>query len=165
MLFQEEYFPIYSDSVLPLAWEHGHGSSSLGVFPSRDGTLIQRPDFDFGGAAALVTLGGHDHVVPGTELQVALAAPFLEVLARVDRAADALLATDGPVLVEGSGADDGRLVDTPGAVDVVHAAIVLDGAEARRAGRRVVRAVGLDNVVLDERVGGPAVEREIYGRG
>lgn len=86
-------------------------------------------DFDIGRARALVALGRHDHVVPGAELEIALALPLIEMLARVDGAADALLAADGPVLVKGGRADNGRLVDAPGLVDVVGAAVVIDGAE------------------------------------
>jgi hypothetical protein len=83
------------------------------------------------------------------------------VLAGVDDAADALLAADRPVLVKGGGALDGRLVDAARLVDVVGAAVVIDGAEPAGARRRVVRAVRLDDVVLDERVGSPAVQGEV----
>jgi hypothetical protein len=123
--------------------------------------LRRRPDLDVGRPRALVALAGHDHVVPGAEVEVALPLPLVKVLARVDGAADALVAADGPVLVEGRRAQDGRLVDAPGLVDVVGAAVVLDGAEPRRAGRRVERAVRLDDVILDEGVGGPAVQSEV----
>ena len=83
------------------------------------------------------------------------------MLGRVDGATDALGAADGPVLIEGRGAENRGLVDAAGLVDVVGAAVVVDGAEALRARRGVEGAVGLDDVVLDERVGGPAVEGEV----
>jgi hypothetical protein len=55
------------------------------------------------------------------------------MLARVDGAADALDPADRPVLVKGRSALDGRLVDALGLVDVIGAAIVLDGAELLRS--------------------------------
>jgi hypothetical protein len=119
-------------------------------------------DLDIRRAGALVALRGHDHVVPFAEVEVALALPLVKVLARVDDAAGALLAADRPVLVKGGGALDGRLVDAARLVDVVGAAVVFDGAEPAGARRRVVRAVRLDDVVLDERVGGPAVQGEVW---
>lgn len=79
-----------------------------------------------------------------------------------DGAADALDLADRPVLVKGSSTLDGRLVHTAGAIDVVGAAIGLESAELGRAGRGVVGAVGLHNVVLDEGVDSPAVEGEVY---
>lgn len=120
-------------------------------------------DLNLGGAAALVALGGHDHVVPLAEVEAALPLPLGEVLVGVDAAADALGAADGPVLVERRRAEDRGLVGAARLVDVVGAAVVVDGAEALRARRGVVRAVGLDDVVLDEGVGGPAVEGEVCG--
>ena len=83
------------------------------------------------------------------------------MLAGVDGTADTLLAADGPVLVKGRRALDGRLVDAAGLVDVVGTAVVVDCAEPGGAGRGVVGAVRLDDVVLDEGVGGPAVERQV----
>lgn len=123
--------------------------------------LGRGPDLDVGGPRALVTLAGHDHVVPGAEVEIALLLPLVEVLAGVDGAADALLAADGPVLVKGRGTLDGRLVDAARLVDVVGSAVVVDRAEPRGARGRVVGAVRLDDVVLDEGVGGPAVERQV----
>jgi hypothetical protein len=125
------------------------------------GALGRRPDLDVGRPRALVALAGHDHVVPGAEVEVALLLPLVEVLAGIDSAADALLATDGPVLVKGRGTLDGRLVDAAGLVDVVGAAVVIDCAEPGGAGRGVVGAVSLDDVVLNEGVGGPAVESKV----
>ena len=40
----------------------------------------------------------------------------------------------------------------------VSAAVAGDGTEVRAGRTRVVRAVRLDHIVLDQRVGGPAVE-------
>ena len=110
---------------------------------------------------ALVPLGRHDHVVPATQVEVALLLPLVEMLARVDGAADTLDPADRPVLVKGRSALDGRLVDALGLVDVIGAAIVLDGAELLRSRRGIVRAVRLDDVVLDQRVLGPAIQSEV----
>jgi len=123
--------------------------------------LPNLPNLNLCRPAALIALSGHNHIVPLTKLQVALAPPLIKVLARVDGAADTLGAPDRPILVEGRRADNRRLVDAPCAVDVVHAAIVLDRAEAGGTCRRVVCAVGFDDVVLDQRVGGPSVERKV----
>jgi len=124
-------------------------------------TLVE--DLNLGGPAALVALGGHDHVVPLAEVEVALLLPLGKVLVGVDAATDALDAADGPVLVERRSAENRGLIVAAGLVDVIGAAIVFDGAETLGARRGVVRAVGLDDVVLDERVGGPAVQGEVCG--
>jgi len=118
-------------------------------------------DLDGGRATALVTLGGHDHVVPGSELEVALLLPFVEVLAGVDGATDALDAADGPVLVEAGSALDRGLVVAPRLVDVVDTAVVLYRAKLGGSGRGVVGAVGLDDVVLNQGAGGPSVQRKV----
>ena len=78
-----------------------------------------------------------------------------------DLAADALLLADRPELVEGGGAINGRLVNALGLVDVVSAAIGGDGALLGRPATWVVGAEGLDDVVLDQRVDGPPVQREV----
>ena len=88
-------------------------------------------------------------------------APGVEVSLNVDGAADPMVLTNGPVLVKGRVANDGRLVDARGLVDVVHAAVRLDGAQKLCARRGIVGAEALDNVVFDQRIGGPAVDREI----
>lgn len=80
---------------------------------------------------------------------------------RCDGAADALGGTDGPVLLEGAGALDGGGVGAGGDVDVVGAPVGGDGAHAGGARGGVVGAVGLDDVVLYEGVGGPAVDGEV----
>jgi len=118
-------------------------------------------DLDGGRASALVALGGHDHVVPAAEFEVALLLPLVKVLAGVDGATDALDAADGPVLVEAGSALDRGLVGAPRLVDVVDTAVVLDRAELLGSGRGVVGAVGLDNVVLNQGVGGPSVQRKV----
>lgn len=56
---------------------------------------------------------------------------------------------------------DRRLVDALRLVDVVGAAVRLDGAAPGGARGRVVRAVRLDDVVLDQRAFCPPVDREV----
>jgi len=93
----------------------------------------------------------------------AVVRPRLEVVAGRDGAADALLGADGPELVKGGGALDGRLVDALLGHDLVCAAVA--GHVLLHLGLRVVRrlvvAVGLDDVVLDQRVRRPAVYGQV----
>lgn len=67
----------------------------------------------------------------------------------VHAATDALLGADGPVLLEGAGAVDRRLVGASGHGHVVGAAVSGDAAFALGAAAGVVCAVGLDHVVFD----------------
>lgn len=78
-----------------------------------------------------------------------------------DLAADSLRLTDGPELVEGSSAIDGRLVHALGLVDVVSAAIRADGAFLGCPATWVVGAEGLDDVILDQRIDCPSVQCQI----
>lgn len=83
------------------------------------------------------------------------------MVADVDRPAGAVVAAHRPVLVKGGRSDDGRLVDALRAVNVVDAAVRRHFAQLGGARGRVVGAKVLDNVVLDERVLGPAVDGEV----
>jgi len=74
--------------------------------------------------AALVSLGGKNHVIVLPELQAAVC-PGIKVGARGDLAADTLALAGTRGLVEGSPPHDRRLVDALGLVDVV-GAVVLD---------------------------------------
>ena len=108
----------------------------------------------------------------------AVASPGVEVGLHVDGATDALVLADRPVLTEGPGAIDGRLVGPGGDVDVVVAAVGGDAAKVLSARAGVVGSEVLDlrfvssrifghgmpnthNVVLDERVSCPAVDCEV----
>ena len=87
--------------------------------------------------------------------------PLLEVLGRVDSATDMALRPHAPVLGESRRANDGRLVDSPFAPDLVGAAVALEGTVARVVaiiGRVVLVAEVLDDIIFDERVCGPTVE-------
>jgi hypothetical protein len=83
------------------------------------------------------------------------------VVAQVDLTTNPLRSPDGPVLLERSSSDDRRCVVTSRLVDVVCAAVAVDGALVLRSGARVIVAEGLDDVVLDKRVGGPPVDGEV----
>lgn len=87
--------------------------------------------------------------------------PLLKVLSRVDSATDMALRPHAPVLGESRRANDGRLVDSPFAPDLVGAAVALEGTVARVVaiiGRVVLVAEVLDDIIFDERVCGPTVE-------
>lgn len=117
-------------------------------------------DGDLSAAGGEVALGGDDLVVVLTELH-ALGSPGVEVGLHVDGAGAALVLADGPVLVEGLGAVDGGLVDTLGLGDLVGRAVGSDAALDGSLRGWVVGAEVLNDVVLDERVAGPAVDGEV----
>jgi hypothetical protein len=79
----------------------------------------------------------------------------------IDSSAHTLLLPNGPELLEGRRAVDAGLVGTGRLQDVVCAAVGGDGALFLRSRARVVRAIGFDDVVLNQRVACPAVERDI----
>jgi hypothetical protein len=111
-------------------------------------------------AAALVTLGSDNLVVVLAKLHAGVS-PGVEVVLHVDATTDTLLGADRPVLVEGPGTVNGGLVVTGGLVEVVSATVGVDSALVGGSAAGVVGAEGLDNVVLDERVAGPAVDGEV----
>ncbi len=115
---------------------------------------------DGGRAAALVALSGDDLVVVRTELEAGLG-PGVEVSANIDGARGTVVLADGPELVKGAGALNGRLVDAPGLGDGVGAAVLGDAAELAGLRRGVVVAEGLDDVVLDQGVLGPPVDGQV----
>lgn len=107
-----------------------------------------------------VPLRREDHVVVLTELH-AEAAPRAVVVPRGDGPADALLRPYAPELLEGRRADDGGLVHPGALVDGVGAPV---GGEVALLGPGLVGrelAVGVDDVVLDQGVPGPAVQGEV----
>lgn len=87
-----------------------------------DGQNLGRGDGDVSGSAGLVTLNREDLVVVRTQVEAGLS-PGVKVVLDGDGAADAVVAADGPVLVEGGGALDAGLVDTLGLVNVVCVAV------------------------------------------
>ena len=74
----------------------------------------------------------------------AIASPGAEVGLHVDRAAGTLVLADRPVLAEGPGTVDGRLVGASRDVDVVVAAVGSDAAEVLGARAWVVGSEVLD---------------------
>lgn len=87
--------------------------------------------------------------------------PRIEVIRRRDGAAGSVRLPHTPVLIEGGRALDARLVDALRAVDVVRGPVAGDGPKTGSARTGVVGAEVLDNVVLDQRIGGPPVDREV----
>lgn len=115
---------------------------------------------DGGRSAALVALGSHDLVVVSTQVHAQLS-PSIEVVGSGNSSSDSLVLANGPVLGEGSGSLDGSGVGAGSCVDIVDGSIGGDGALVRASTAGVVVAVGLDDVVLDQGVSGPAIDGEI----
>lgn len=78
-----------------------------------------------------------------------------------DGSADALLPADGPVLLEGLGTLDGRRIGSGADVDIIGCAVASNFALLLAAAGGVVRAERLNDVVLDQGILGPAVQREV----
>lgn len=106
------------------------------------------------------TLRSHNLIIVRAQRQ-ARRGPSREVIRDRDGAAGALGLPHAPVLVEGRRARDAGLVDALRAVDVVRAAVGHDGAERGGARAGVVGPEVLDDVVLDQRAGRPAVDGEV----
>jgi hypothetical protein len=113
-------------------------------------------------------LSNHEHVLLKVTKLVAKLAPCIEVVASVDGTADGtslLLRSIAhrEVLGEGPRSFNRRLVDTLSSVEAV--IVTVRGEVSAQspwfAGSKHVP--GLDDVVFDERVAGPAVEREVAG--
>ena len=109
----------------------------------------------------MVTLRGNNLVIVLSAQVHAVGSPGVEVGSDVDGAAGAVVLADGPVLLKGRGAVDGGLVGAGGLEDVVDAAVDGDGALEGGGGGGVVGPEGLDNVVLNQRAAGPAVDGEV----
>jgi hypothetical protein len=109
---------------------------------------------------ALVSLGRNNLVVMVAHRHTMLS-PSIEVVRSVDRAADTLLRADAPVLRESLGAVDRRRVYTRAGVDLVLAAVGGHGALVGQLAGRVVGAVGVEDVVFDERRARPAVDAQV----
>jgi hypothetical protein len=121
---------------------------------------VNLADSNVGRAAAVVALGSHNLIVVGAQAHAKLT-PSIEVVGGGHGTAGTLALTDRPVLLEGSSTNDGWLVGTGRDVDVVSSAIAGDGSLLGATRTRVVGTVRLDDVVLNERVGRPAVDGEV----
>lgn len=117
-------------------------------------------DRNAGRSTASVALSSQNHVVVIAKLLANLG-PSIKVVLRSDGTTDALLRAHRPVLLESRRAVDGGLVGAGGLVDIVCSAVRLNGALLAGAGAGVVGSVGLDNVVFNERVACPAVQRNV----
>ena len=87
--------------------------------------------------------------------------PGVEVSTDIDTATNAVVLANRPVLLKGRGAVNRGLVGAGALGNLVGATVDGDGALVLRLRGRVVRAEVLDDVVLDERVAGPAVNGEV----
>jgi hypothetical protein len=139
-----------------------HHSNQISPFTTQDAILIpfHLRNSDGSRSAGLVTLGGHNLVVVGTQAQAQLL-PSIEVVGSSNSSGGSLAGTHGPVLLEGRGTEDRRLVGTGGGEDVVGGAVAGDTADLLGGARWVVGAEVFDDVVLDEGVGGPAVDGKV----
>lgn len=117
-------------------------------------------DRDFSRPTALIALRSDDLVVVSAEREPALG-PRVEVVLDGDAAAHAVALAHAPELRKGGGALDAGRVDALRLVDVVGAVVAGDRAQLVGAGGGVVAAEGLNHVVLDQRVGGPAVDGQV----
>lgn len=109
----------------------------------------------------MVALAGNDLViVVGTELEASLS-PCVEVSRHVDPSASALVATDGPELLEGLGAINGGLLVAGADENIVGSAVVIDSSLVLSTAGGVVGAKVLNDVVFDERVPRPSVDSEV----
>ena len=138
--------------------ERSQNETLLSTDPHTDETRLR--DSNSSRARALVALSRKNHVVESTKVQAG-AGPGVNVRAEVDGAAGAVVGADRPVLLEGRGALDRGLVLAGGLEERVGGAVDVGGADGAGGRRRVVAAEGLDDVELDERRLGPAVEGEV----
>lgn len=115
---------------------------------------------DLGRSTALIPLGCHDLIVKSSQLHTQLA-PRIEMISSCDRASDSLSTSDTKVLLKGSSSNNRRSIGTCVFVDVVDSSVRSHSPFGGQARRGIVRAVRFDNVVLDQRRFGPAVDREV----
>lgn len=83
------------------------------------------------------------------------------MVSRSDVAANPLLRAHRPKLIKGRATHNRRLVDPLRLIDIISSAITLDTSTLRCPAAGVIRPVALDNVVLNERILGPPIERQI----
>jgi len=115
---------------------------------------------DAGGTGALVALSEEDLVVERTEIQSQVG-PSIEVVGGGDSSAGTGAGADRPVLLEGGGTLNRRLVGLGLGVDGIAGTIAGQGSNLSHSRARVVVDIVLKNVVLDQGVLSPAVNIEI----
>ena len=108
----------------------------------------------------LIPLRRHNLVVERAQLH-SETGPHVEMVCGGDSPTRALGLAHGPVLIEGRGSLDGGLIGAGVGVYVVGGAVGGDAAFVCGARRGVVGPEGLDDVVLDEGRGRPAVDGEV----
>lgn len=139
---------------------HKADISILLVSLQRSHSHLRTLHSDGSGSTASVSLRCQNLVVVASELKSILG-PRIKVRLDIDSAADPLLLPDTPELGECAGTLDRRLVDTSRLQDVVGAAVNGNSSLLACCRSRVVGTVRLDDVVLDERVLGPAVKGDV----
>ena len=87
--------------------------------------------------------------------------PGVEVGSSIDISTNTMFLADRPVLLEGGGPLDGGRIGTSAHVDVIGSSITLDRTLQFAVTGWVIGAKGFDNVVFNERVGGPAINSEV----
>lgn len=78
-----------------------------------------------------------------------------------DGAADTLASANAPELLERGSSNNAGLVDARSLIDIIGATVAGDLALLLGGRAGVVRAVRLDNVVFDQWIFSPAVNREV----
>lgn len=109
----------------------------------------------------MITLSGDNLVVMVAIDVQSGSAPRIEVAASLHGAARALVDADGPVLVKSADTVDARLFVTGALAKPIGAAVAGHCAQIAGSGRRVVGPEILNDIVLDERVAGPAVDGKV----
>jgi hypothetical protein len=92
---------------------------------------------------------------------LSILAPRIKMRLDINTAPNTLLLPDRPKLLERARSINRRLVGSRRLQNVVRAAVSGDGALLLSSRSGVVRAVGFDNVVLDQGVARPAVQRDV----
>lgn len=108
----------------------------------------------------MISFRGYNLVVVGSQAHPKRR-PGVEVVSGGNGTAGTLGSANGPVLVEGSGSRNGRLVDLLVGVDVVDRSVTGDSSLEGHAAAGVVFTVALHDVVLDKGAGGPTVHSKV----
>lgn len=110
---------------------------------------------------ALVTFNCNNLVVEGASHCQSSFRPCIEVVLRSHSSRSALVLPDRPELSESLSSIDGRSILPSGGIDVVRRAIAVDSAKMGSSRAWIILAEGFGDVVLVQRVFGPAVDGKI----
>lgn len=83
------------------------------------------------------------------------------MVSRSDIAANPLLRAHRPKLIEGRATHNRRLVNPLRLIDIISSAITLDSSALLGPAAGVIRPIALNDIVLDQRILGPPIERQI----